>query len=86
MYTQFGECRSYALGSPIVPDSTKSELAEIASRVMDTPEKECSRLKSSTKDAVLSLVNPGSIFEKPVLSGWLTGLSECRLVFRLTDG
>jgi hypothetical protein len=66
MYTQFGEFISYVRGFRGAAVATASELAEIAFSVTDTPEKECSRSKSSTKGRVFGF---GPVFEKPVPSG-----------------
>jgi hypothetical protein len=77
MYTQFGEFRSHARGFLGVLDFAKSDLEEITICVMHTPEKECSKLKSSTKGSGFALANLDSISEKLVPSVWHTGLSEC---------
>jgi hypothetical protein len=42
-------------------------------------------MKSSAKVSLFTFVPSGSIKEELVLSAWLTGLNEFRLVFRLED-
>lgn len=77
MYTQLGRLSSFVQECLGVSDFLKPDGASIARWAVDTPEKECSKPKSSTNRCGFPFVKPDFVSEDRVSSAWSTGLSEC---------